>query len=170
MRSNVKPKEYTSACSRLLGQLKTQEQALQANRHIVDVQTFIREHGMLVPHAAEPIRTGVPSTARNPTSDNRTDATIVAETVQYFITAMDGLKLDMRSVDEIQPLVSELMTSLNKCTFLDSSFEGKEKLQHWLVVFRGMRAHDTVDDDQQRQLAFDLEQSYSAFHAQLARK
>jgi ESCRT-I complex subunit VPS28 len=38
----------------------------------------------------------------------------VAETVQYFITAMDSLKLEMYAVDEVYPHLRDLMDSLNK--------------------------------------------------------
>ena len=37
----------------------------------------------------------------------------VAETTQYFITAMDSLKLDMHAVDEIYPLMNDLLMGLN---------------------------------------------------------
>jgi len=34
--------------------------------------------------------------------------------VSRFITAMDALKLDMKAVDDIQPLVNDLCSSLNR--------------------------------------------------------
>jgi hypothetical protein len=46
--------------------------------------------------------------------DNRAETVVVAETVQFFITTMDALKLNQTAVDEIQPLVSDLVHSLNK--------------------------------------------------------
>jgi len=56
----------------------------------------------------------------NPIQDDRGEAVKVAEAVQNFITAMDGVKLGQRAVDEIQPLISEIVTR---------SVQG-----HWMVL------------------------------------
>ena len=42
--------------------------------------------------------------------DDRGEAIKVAETVQYFITAMDGVRLEQRAVDELTPMLSDIMT------------------------------------------------------------
>lgn len=34
----------------------------------------------------------------------------MAETVQHFITAMDGVRLEQRAVDELTPMLSDIMT------------------------------------------------------------
>lgn len=44
------------------------------------------------------------------TQDDRGEAIKVAETVQYFITAMDGVRLEQRAVDELQPMLSDIMS------------------------------------------------------------
>jgi len=44
---------------------------------------------------------------------------------------MDSLKLEMKAVDDIQPLVSELMDCLNQPEAPD--FAAKEKVQYWCV-------------------------------------
>lgn len=41
-------------------------------------------------------------------------AKAVGETVQFFITTMDSLKLNMVAVDQLYPLLNDLMQSLNK--------------------------------------------------------
>lgn len=71
-----------------------------------------------------------------------------AETTQCFITAMDALKLDQRAVDEVQPLISDVMDRLNKCEGLPSTFEGTTALKAWLVTFNSMRAADALSDEQ----------------------
>ena len=53
--------------------------------------------------------------------------------VQYFITAMDGVKMELRAKDQVHPLIADLMTSLNRCDFLGTSFEGKGKMEAWCV-------------------------------------
>lgn len=63
------------------------------------------------PRAVERLlRLGVPATVLNPIQDDRGEALKVAEAVQNFITAMDGVKLGQRAVDEIQPLISDIVT------------------------------------------------------------
>ena len=57
--------------------------------------------------------------------------------VQYFITAMDGVKMDLRAKDQVQPLVSDVMSSLNRCDFLGTAFD-KSKLEGWYVREQGM--------------------------------
>lgn len=42
--------------------------------------------------------------------DDRGEAIKVAEAVQHFITAMDAVKLEQRANDELQPLISDVMT------------------------------------------------------------
>ena len=46
--------------------------------------------------------------------DTGNAAKAVGETVQFFITTMDSLKLNMVAVDQLYPLLNDLMQSLNK--------------------------------------------------------
>ena len=51
------------------------------------------EYHMDCPRAVERLlRLGVPATVINPVQDDRGESIKVAETVQYFITAMDGVR------------------------------------------------------------------------------
>ena len=63
------------------------------------------------------------------------DARSVAEAVQYFITAMDSLKLDMKAVDQVQPLLVDLLANLNAIPSMDD-FAGKEKIVTWLEILK----------------------------------
>jgi ESCRT-I complex subunit VPS28 len=114
----------------------------------------------------ERLAKGVPTTAE--IVDRDSSARNVAETVQHFITAMDSLKLQMYSVDAIQPLLQDLFESLGKLSILPPDWEGKTKIKTWLTVMSSMRASDELDQDQIRQLLFDLESAYSAFHKSLS--
>ena len=58
---------------------------------------------------------GVPATIMHDSGgDTRTESKLVAETVQIFITTMDSLKLGQKAIDEVQPLLVDLVDSLNK--------------------------------------------------------
>ncbi len=76
---------------------------------------------------------------------------------------MDSLKLNVRAVDEIQPLLSDCMASLSKVSGLPPTFDGRLKLEQWLRILNAMRASDELDDEQSRQLSFDIEKTYTGF-------
>mmetsp|Transcript_20106 Transcript_20106/g.45561 ORF Transcript_20106/g.45561 Transcript_20106/m.45561 type:complete len:134 (+) Transcript_20106:525-926(+) len=114
------------------------------------------------------LRTGVPATTLHQTQANEgaasNEAVRVAECVQHFITAMDALKLDQRAVDEVQPLLSDLMDSLTRVSGLPANFDPVDMLKRWLIKLNAMRAVDEIDEDQARQLSFELDTAYAGFH------
>ena len=164
-RDAVSRDEYSSACFLLISQFKTAERPLIATKAIADADSFFREYQLECPRAYERlISSGVPATVVHVSSDNsRTEGIIVAETVQAFITTMDALKLGQRAVDEVQPLVADTAASLVKVSNLPADFKSVAKLRLWLTKLNGMRAHEEIDEDDSRQLLFDIEASYGAF-------
>jgi ESCRT-I complex subunit VPS28 len=169
-RDAVSTSEYGEACSKLISQFRTTESGLVSGGKIASVDKFMKDFSVDCPRAYDRlVRVGVPATVIHASHDDRQESVLVAETVQYFITAMDALKLEQRAVDEIQPLVADLMNALTKIRGLAADFEGKRKLQYWLEQLNKMRAVDNIDEDAARQLIFDLESSYSAFMAYLSR-
>lgn len=46
-------------------------------------------------------------------------------------------------------------------------FAEKQKVVSWLQTFGAMKASDELDDDQVRQLIFDIENCYNAFNDKL---
>merc|ERR1711916_80061 len=109
------------------------------------------------------IEEGIPAASQ--TTDD--SAKTIAETVQFFITAMDSLKLGMTAVDQFFPLLNDLFESLNKISSLSADWEGKVKVKGWLGILTTMKASDELDESQVRQIGFDLETAYTAFHKSL---
>jgi len=72
------------------------------------------------------------------------------DVVQKFITFMDALKLNYKSKDQLHPLLSDLMTSLN--TSMRKDFEARAKIVQWLITLNQMRAADELTEDQSRQV------------------
>lgn len=164
-RDAITPSEYAEACTRLISQFKSTESALITGGMITSADVFMREFDIDCPRAYDRlIRSGVPATVLHVSHDDRAESVIVAETVQAFITAMDGLKLEQRAMDSVQPLISDLMTALTKVHGLSPEFEGLVKLRLWLQKLNQMRAVEMISEEEARQLIFDLEGSYSAFH------
>lgn len=164
-RDAINSSEYTSACTKLIAQFKTTESVLLSSGAIESAEKFFREF-LDCPRARNRLLVvGVPATVVHATHDDRAEAVIVAETVQGFITAMDSLKLNQRAVDEVQPLISELMNSLTRVKGITSeTFAGSKKLADWLSKLNQLRAVEEIDDDEARQLVFDLEAAYNDFH------
>jgi ESCRT-I complex subunit VPS28 len=77
---------------------------------------------------------------------------------------MDAIKLDQRAVDEIQPLLQDLMEALTRVPALPATFEGTGKMKAWLVTLNKMRAVDEISDEQARQLIYELDTAYAEFH------
>ncbi len=91
-------------------------------------------------------------------------------TVQHFITAMDAVKLEQRAVDELQPLLSDLMNALIQLPDTPNDFGPNHKVRKWLEKLNAMRAVDMIDDNDGRQLYHDLDQAYSEFTRYLKSK
>lgn len=53
---------------------------------------------------------------------------------------------------------------MNRLTLLPQNFEGKMKIKEWLDKLSSMRASEELNEEQVRQLIFDMESSYNAFN------
>ena len=142
VRDAIGAKDYEPACLKLLGQFKTLSETLKDT--VPDVEAFAKHYNMDVPAAINRlIKSGMPATVehgRPKTSGESRSAVSVASTVQFFITAMDSLKLEMTAVDEVYPLLSDLVSSLHKVSQLPPDFSGKVKLKAWLSKLHSMPA------------------------------
>eukprot|EP00271_Cylindrocystis_brebissonii_P002381 TRINITY_DN12975_c0_g1_i1.p1 TRINITY_DN12975_c0_g1~~TRINITY_DN12975_c0_g1_i1.p1 ORF type:complete len:217 (+),score=29.20 TRINITY_DN12975_c0_g1_i1:281-931(+) len=163
VRDIVSAKEYEPASTKLLAQFKTLRTTLKDT--VPDVERFMAAHKMDCPAAVNRLLvSGVPATVEHKaaSSDDNT-AVPVAETVQNFITTMDSLKLNMVAVDQVHPLLTDLLGALNRVRQLPPDFEGKVKARDWIARLNKLSASDELKEDQARQLLFDLESSYNAF-------
>jgi len=171
VRDAITAQEYTPACSKLIAQFKTAQALIKDT--VPDIARFMADYKLDCRAAVERLlQKGFPATLEHPVQHSEvgsgTLARNVAETVQHFITAMDSLKLNLVSVDAVYPLLNDILESLNKNGSLPSDFEGKAKLRNWLTIMNKMKASDELNEDQIRQLLFDLESSYNAFHKSLS--
>jgi ESCRT-I complex subunit VPS28 len=175
-RDIVPADEYTRSCSKLLSQFKSTVSALlpilplpEAQSDAKRVQEFMALYSLDCPRAYTRLAVdGVPATTLHAGSSSSSSSSggevVVAECVQFFITAMDALKLELRSVDELQPRVADVLEALNRVAGLPKDFEGARKLEAWLRKLNGMRAVEEINDEDTRQLAHDLDHSYAEFH------
>ncbi|KAJ2080257.1 Vacuolar protein-sorting-associated protein 28 [Coemansia sp. RSA 988] len=165
-RDSVSATEYTAECNKLLLQYKTVSQMVSAK----ELNDFPRTYRLNCPAAMRRLEVGIPSTIEHSNSGSGlsgNNAKYVAKAVQDFITTMDALSMDMRSVDKLHPLLSDLLQSINAASFLPTDFKWKSVFRNWLIRLNQMKASDELDDDQVRQLLFEVEQSYADFKSML---
>ena len=70
-----------------------------------DLQDFIKEYNLQCPMAVQRlVASGMPATVEHgkPSGASHNIARLAAETVQYFITAMDAVKMKMAAADEVR--------------------------------------------------------------------
>ncbi|OLY82143.1 Vacuolar protein sorting-associated protein 28-like protein [Smittium mucronatum] len=162
-RDSITQEEYSSACAKFISQYKSVSRVLE--KSVPDVSLFAQEYKLDCPAALARLEIGIPSTIENPNpvGSEAINAKVVAEVVQNYITVMDSIKLSMVAVDNLHPLLGELMQSLGNLNILPPTFQGKAKIREWLILLNKLKASDDLDEDQIRQLSFDLEQSYNDF-------
>jgi len=161
IRDCVKPKEYTSACSKLSVQFKAAFKLVQGYEDCPNIETFVRMYKLDCPAALQRIKEDRPITIRD---DKGNTSKCIADIVALFITLMDKVRLDLKAMDQLQPDLRDLMDTMNRLSILPGDFEGKGKVQAWVDIFSGMGASDELTDEQARQLTHDLEVAYNAFN------
>lgn len=60
--------------------------------------------------------------------------------------------------------MTEVLDSLNKIDNLPPDHVSKTKTKEWILTLNGMKAFEELDEDQARQMSFDLDVAYQAYH------
>ncbi|KAE8443272.1 hypothetical protein EG329_002060 [Mollisiaceae sp. DMI_Dod_QoI] len=171
LKDAISEADYTEICGRLLNQYKAILTDEGVSRAFVDLETFKNQWDMEVPRATERIRIGLPSTVTAPAinapanSNGGSNGTLILEATQDFITFLDALKLGLLAKDQLHPLLSDVIQSVNKVT--DRDFEGRGKIVQWLIALNQMKATEEVGEDQARELELDMNAAYQGFKATL---
>ncbi|KAJ3436200.1 vacuolar protein sorting-associated protein 28 [Anaeramoeba flamelloides] len=172
VRDSITSKEYTNECWKMISQFKTALSAVGIG--IKEVPKWLKEKDIDLPAASKVlIVTGVPSTVTHGlgiTESNQNSSVFIFETASYFITAMDSVKLNMIAVDQIQPILTDLMNSINKIENLPQNYQGSKRLMKWLSTLNLMKASDELTEEQSRQLLFELETAYNELMSTLQQK
>lgn len=91
---------------------------------------------------------------------------MILEATQEFITFLDALKLGFLAKDQLHPLLSEVIQTVNKVT--DRDFDGRGKIIQWLITLNQMKATEELSEDQARELDLDMNAAYQGFKSTLA--
>lgn len=151
----VTAKEYTAACSKLLAQYKAAFKHVQSSE-FPTVEDFMKKFRLDCP-----IPEDRPITIKD---DKGNTSKCIADIVSLFITIIDKLRLEIKSMDELQPDLRELHETMNRLSLIPADFEGKTKVSDWLTTMSNMAASDELTEGQVRQMIFDLEAAYNSFN------
>ncbi|KAK0731341.1 vacuolar protein sorting-associated [Lasiosphaeris hirsuta] len=166
--------EYTEICERSLKQYKSLVADETVAKAFVGLEEFKAEWDLEVPRATERIRVGMPSTAvttssgaaPTPATSGSTSGTLILEATQDFITFLDALRLGLLAKDQLHPLLTDVIQSVNKVT--DRDFENRGKIVQWLITLNQMKATEELSEDQARELELDINSAYQGFKSTLS--
>eukprot|EP00940_MAST-03C_sp_MAST-3C-sp2_P002844 g2844.t1 len=161
----VDEKTYNSHCSKLLKQLFNQKRGIESEEQkALDIPKFLDSYGYECGNARARIKVGVPEDWSHSGGGNKSVAAF--EMAQYFITAKDALEMEYKEVDQLLPLISDIVQSVNKIDIphADPAYRAKEKILEWNARLHSMKAVDLLSDGDIRQLKMDLETSQSAMY------
>lgn len=156
---------YTKTCKKLISQYKTATESMGNNYR--GIGPFMADYSMQCQRAAVRFQQGVPATIYHggaQSDEEKGSALNVFHCVQFFITVMDSLKLEIQAVDELHPAVSDLMESINQIADLGPDHPAKVKVKKWLLKLNSMKASDELSNEDVRQMLMDLDQAYNSFH------
>ncbi|KAK4195824.1 vacuolar protein sorting-associated [Triangularia verruculosa] len=178
--------DYTEICERALKQYKSLVADEAVARAFVGLEEFKAEWDLEVPRATERIRVGMPSTAVDASaghlgggsggggngskSENsggkNPSGQLILEATQDFITFLDALKLGLLAKDQLHPILTDVIQSVNKVT--DRDFENRGKIIQWLITLNQMKATEELSEDQARELELDINSAYQGFKSTLS--
>ncbi|KAK3951789.1 vacuolar protein sorting-associated [Pseudoneurospora amorphoporcata] len=166
--------DYTEICERSLKQYKSLVADETVAKAFVGLEEFKAKWDLEVPRATERIRVGMPSTAITASSGSApaavaasggTSGTLILEATQDFITFLDALRLGLLAKDQLHPLLTDVIQSVNKVT--DRDFDNRGKIVQWLITLNQMKATEELSEEQARELELDINSAYQGFKSTL---
>ena len=100
-----------------------------------------------------------------PAAVGNTSGTLILEATQDFITFLDALRLGLLAKDQLHPLLTDVIQSVNKVT--DRDFENRGKIVQWLITLNQMKATEELSEAQARELELDINSAYQGFKSTL---
>jgi ESCRT-I complex subunit VPS28 len=96
---------------------------------------------------------------------SNTSGVLILEATQEFITFLDAVRLGLLSKDQLHPLLSDVIQSVNRVT--DKDFDDRGKIVQWLITLNQMKATEELSEQQARELEMDIQQAYQGFRRTL---
>ncbi|KAK3329535.1 ESCRT-1 complex, Vps28 subunit [Apodospora peruviana] len=175
LKDAVPEADYTEICERSLKQYKSILADETVANAFVGLEEFKAEWGLEVPRATERLRVGMPSTAVTASSGSaptpatagkNTSGTLILDATENFITFLDALRLGLLAKDQLHPLLTDVIQSVNKVT--DRDFDNRGKIVQWLITLNQMKATEELSEDHARELELDINSAYQGFKSTLS--
>ncbi|CCF58254.1 hypothetical protein KAFR_0E01000 [Kazachstania africana CBS 2517] len=175
LKDSITADQYTNVVNKLLAQYKTYLSNESVQDEFVDPDSFKKKYNIVASNAITRLERGIPVTVEHATqpsstNNNTTSANFnakdVAEATGNFITVMDALKLNYKAKDQLHPLMADLLLSINKVD-VKKDFEYRDKLVSWIININKLGINDELNDDEIRELLFDLDMAYKNFYTLL---
>ncbi|KAK5663587.1 hypothetical protein OQA88_4018 [Cercophora sp. LCS_1] len=174
LKDAIPESDYTEICERSLKQYKSLVADETVSKAFVGLEEFKAQWDLDVPRATERIRVGMPSTtitassapAPTPAAGSGVGGALILEATQDFITFLDALKLGLLTKDQLHPLLSDVIQSVNKVT--DRDFENRGKIVQWLITLNNMKVEEELSKQQAWELERDINSAYQGFKSTLS--
>ena len=134
-----------------------------------NMETFFKDYRLECRSARHRLKVGVSALDEygGGRQMDQSERRLVVKVTGAFITVMDALSMEQRAVDQLHPNLADLNSNLNQITSLPSDHEAKVTVRRWLEKLHSMRASDELDEEQSRQMLFDLETAMGQFEQAL---
>ena len=94
----------------------------------------------------------------------------VHDITQKFISAMDVIAMNADQVDDVDPPIRELHQALLNYPGLPPEYTGLKTVQGWVTTLSQKKAHETLSQDELRQLKMDLQNEYTSYDQVVLRR
>eukprot|EP00388_Colpodella_angusta_P048979 GDKK01077956.1.p1 GENE.GDKK01077956.1~~GDKK01077956.1.p1 ORF type:complete len:257 (+),score=21.41 GDKK01077956.1:84-773(+) len=174
LREYITPDEYDTSLRRLLSKFKDVEGQLTSSdwfsQHSGSIEDFWKVYCGKCLAARKRIREGHPKDAAQAAAlriqqqqemeKQHKNSAKIFETGQLFVTLVDCIKLGNTTIDELFPILNDIVSNLRKGF---AGFELLPKLEVWYSRMEAMHPSDTLQERDSRELAFDLVRANEAF-------
>ena len=143
---------------------------------IPDLAAFMHDYRMICPLAVQRIQRGLPATLEHADtggvggSGSLQVAADVADATAALINLSDVLALQQRAASELVPAVQSALGALNRARYITPGMTKREVLVGWATKLDGLRASDTVGEEDAQQMLMDVEGVHREFRDLLQTK
>eukprot|EP00730_Choanoeca_flexa_P014037 TRINITY_DN5986_c0_g1_i4.p1 TRINITY_DN5986_c0_g1~~TRINITY_DN5986_c0_g1_i4.p1 ORF type:complete len:223 (+),score=35.07 TRINITY_DN5986_c0_g1_i4:52-720(+) len=169
VRDSIPESDYTNTCKKLLARFKACLNVVPAEA-ASDIDHFCSTYRLECPAALQRVKIGVPATTEyggSSDADHRKRTKHVMAATEHFISITDSFSMNIGEVDKLHADISGLMDQLNKLDNLPPDHVSKTKTKYWLEKINGMRASDSLSEDEIRQALMDFDTAYDAYKRQI---
>eukprot|EP00948_MAST-09A_sp_MAST-9A-sp1_P003460 g3460.t1 len=167
VREAISNETYALECASLISKFNSAEKMLQYVDNFKDTKQFMKQYKMDCHRAAERLLVAK-EPAKVVTYTSNLAAT-AAQTVHYFIGFMDAIDMDTRAIDDLEPTIRDIQTSLQSVEGLPKGNDVEEKVAKWRNTMKKMRNEERweLTEDEARTCNYDIRSAYDKFHSWL---